>query len=86
MTYHEEIEQAFQEFRGSANFRLSTSDWGLITKWELNRIPLVCVLRGLKEAFRFQESRRKRYETINSLAYTSRWVIAEWVEYRKRAT
>ncbi len=83
-TYHEQIEQAFQEFRGTANFRLSTSDWSLMSKWQLNGIPLICAIRGLKEAFRFQESRRQRYETINSVSYCSRWVLSEWHKTRGR--
>ncbi len=85
MKYHEEIERHFQELRGTAGFLLSTSDWGLISKWQLNGIPLVCVLRGVKEAFRQQASRKHRDEMVNSLAYCAAQVIDEWREYRKRA-
>ena len=85
MTYHEEIERHFQELRGTPRFMLSTSDWGLISKWQLNGIPLVCALRGIKEGFRAHESRRKRDEQVNSMAYLAHHVISEWQEYRKRA-
>jgi len=84
VTYHEEIEQSFQEFRGTANFRLSTSDWGLISKWQLQQIPVEIVIRGVKEGFKQHEARRKR-ESVNSLAYLTATVLKEWAEYRKRA-
>ncbi len=85
MTYHQEIERHFQSLRGTQCFMLSTSDWGLVSQWQLNRIPLACVLRGLDEAFRKQAAKRSRFETINSLKYCSNFVISEWMEYRKRA-
>ncbi len=84
MTYHEEIERHFQSLRGTQCFMLSTSDWGLLSKWQLNSIPLVCVLRGLTEAFRKHEGRRLRHETINSVAYCTGAVLEEWKQYRKR--
>ncbi len=85
MTYHQEIERHFQSLRGTQCFMLSTSDWGLVSQWELNRIPLVCVLRGLDAAFKAHNARRKRFETINGLKYCSAQVMDQWKEYRKRA-
>ncbi len=84
MTYHQEIERAFQSFRGTQNFMLSTEDWGLLSRWQLNGIPVVCVLRGLDSAFKAHAARRNR-EMINSVAYCSAHVIDEWKQYRKRA-
>jgi len=85
LDYHNQIERHFQELRGTPQFMLSTSDWGLISKWQLNAIPLVCVIRGLSNAFRAHEARRRRGESINSLAYCSAQVLDQWREYRKRA-
>ncbi len=86
MTYHQEIERAFQSFRGTQNFMLSTEDWGLLSRWQLNGIPVVCVLRGLDSAFKAHAARRKRDELINSVSYCSAQVLDQWREYRKRAS
>ncbi len=84
MTYHQEIERAFQSFRGTQNFMLSTEDWGLLSRWQLNGIPIVCVLRGMDSAFKAHAARRKRDELINSVSYCSRWVLSEWHKTRGR--
>lgn len=83
--YHRNIERRFQELRGTPQFMLSTADWGLISKWQLNGIPLVCAIRGLDAAFKAHAARRKRDEMVNSVAYCAGQVIDQWREYRKRA-
>ncbi len=84
MTYHSEIERHFQSLRGTQCFMLSTSDWGLVSQWQLNRIPLACVLRGLDEAFRKQAAKRSRYESINGIKYCAPHVLREWHKTRGR--
>jgi len=81
--YHKQIEQRFQELRGSPAFLLSVADWNLITQWRSNGIPLACAIRGLELAFRQHEAKRKRHEAVNGLKYCSPQVIEEWQKHRK---
>src|SRR5882672_5609751 len=48
--YFTEIEQRFQQRRGSL-LMLSTLDWALIETWREAGVPLEAVLRGIDSAF-----------------------------------
>ncbi len=48
--YFTEIEQRFQQRRGSL-LMLSTLDWALIETWREAGVPLEAVLRGIDNAF-----------------------------------
>jgi hypothetical protein len=77
--YFTEIEEHFQQARGSGLFLLSPLDWALIEAWKNAGIPIQAVLRGIDAAFEKWRIRpaRARIHMINSLAYCAQAVAAE---------
>ncbi|MCZ2152849.1 MAG: hypothetical protein LC114_02925 [Bryobacterales bacterium] len=75
--YFTEIEEHFQQVRGTALFLLSPLDWSLIEVWKNSGIPLEAVLRGIDSSFEKWRSRKQQPRQINSLAYCSQAVLLE---------
>jgi hypothetical protein len=77
--YFTEIEEHFQQTRGTGLFLLSPLDWALIETWKNAGIPLEAVLRGIDVAFEKWRSRpaRARTHMVNSLAYCAQAVMEE---------
>ncbi len=75
--YFTEIEEHFQQARGTALFLLSPLDWALIETWKNSEIPLEAVLRGIDNAFEKWRSRKRHMRQVNSLAYCSQAVLEE---------
>ena len=76
-TYFTETEEHFQRARGTALFLLSPLDWALIESWKNAGIPLEAVLRGIDVAFEKWRGRKKKFQSVNSLAYCTQAVMAE---------
>ena len=74
--YFTEIEQRFQQRRGSL-LMLSTLDWALIETWRESGLPLDAVLRGIDAAFDKHEAKKHRPGTrkVNGLAWCSQAVM-----------
>lgn len=76
--YFTEIEQRFQQRRGSI-LLLSTLDWALIETWREAGIPLEAVLRGIDDAFDKHDARTlrssHRARKVNGLAWCSQAVM-----------
>lgn len=75
--YFTEIEEHFQQARGTALFLLSPLDWALIEAWKNSGIPLEAVLRGIDAAFEKWRSGKRKLQQVNSLAYCSQAVLKE---------
>ena len=75
--YFTEIEDRFQQARGTGLFLLSPLDWALIEAWKNSAIPLEAVLRGIDAAFEKWKTKRSRFQQVNSLAYCSQAVMVE---------
>ncbi len=75
--YFTEIEEHFQQARGTGLFLLSPLDWALIESWKNSGVPLEAVLRGIDVAFEKWRSRKSRAQQVNSLAFCSQPVMAE---------
>ena len=77
--YFTEIEDHFQQARGSGLFLISPLDWALIESWKNAGIPLEAVLRGIDQAFeKWRKSpARARIQMVNSLAYCAQAVATE---------
>jgi hypothetical protein len=77
--YFTEIEEHFQQARGTGLFLLSPLDWALIETWKNAGIPLEAALRGIDAAFEKWRSRppRARIHMVNSLAYCAQAVMEE---------
>ena len=75
--YFTEVEERFQQARGTALFLLSPLDWSLIEDWKNGGVPLEAVLRGIDRAFEKWRSGRSKIRTINSLAYCAQAVLEE---------
>src|ERR1700712_5156017 len=76
--YFTEIEQRFQQRRGSL-LMLSTLDWALIETWRDAGIPLEAVLRGIDDAFDKYDARSlragARLRKVNGLAWCAQSVM-----------
>ena len=72
--YFTEIEEYFWKKRGTA-LLVSTLDWALIDTWKQAQIPLETVLKGIDEAFKKNEKRRRGTRKVNSLAYCNQAVL-----------
>ena len=76
--YFTEIEQRFQQRRGSV-LLLSTLDWALIGTWREAGIPLEAVLRGIDDAFDKYDARSlrssHRARKVNGLAWCAQAVM-----------
>lgn len=85
--YFTEIEQRFQQRRGSL-LMLSTLDWALIETWREAGIPLEAVLRGIDNAFDKHDAKAARaagrVRKVNGLAWCSQSVM-EAVEQASEA-
>ncbi|HWZ52834.1 MAG TPA: hypothetical protein VNW54_15350, partial [Granulicella sp.] len=85
--YFTEIEQLFQQRRGSL-LMLSTLDWALIETWREAGIPLEAVLRGIDTAFDKHDAKTlsstRRVRKVNGLAWCSQ-AILEAVEQANEA-
>ena len=75
--YFTEIEEHFQQARGTSLFLLSPLDWALIESWKKSEVPLEAVLRGIDIAFEKWRARRSRTQQVNSLAFCSQAVMVE---------
>jgi len=85
--YFTEIEQRFQQRRGSL-LMLSTLDWALIETWREAGIPLEAVLRGIDSAFDKHDAKTLRaagrVRKVNGLAWCAQSVM-EAVEQAREA-
>lgn len=85
--YFTEIEQRFQQRRGSL-LMLSTLDWALIETWREAGIPLEAVLRGIDSTFDKHDAKALRaagrVRKVNGLAWCAQSVI-EAVEQAREA-
>ena len=75
--YFTEIEEHFQRARGTSLFLLSPLDWALLQTWKNSGIPLEAVLRGIDVAFEKWRTKKKRTQTVNSIAYCTQAVMVE---------
>lgn len=75
--YFTEIEERFQQARGTSLFLLSPLDWALIESWKTSGVPLDAVLRGIDAAFEKWRQKKQRTQQVNSLAYCSQAVLSE---------
>ncbi|MGO4210509.1 hypothetical protein AB4Y89_15540 [Terriglobus sp. 2YAB30_2] len=87
--YFTEIEQRFQQRRGSL-LMLSTLDWALIETWRDAGIPLEAVLRGIDQAFDKYDERQRRaprgVRKVNGLAWCAQAVMEATEEMKEAAT
>ncbi len=75
--YFTEIEEHFQQARGTSLFLLSPLDWALIETWKNSGIPLEAVLRGIDASFEKYHARKKKTQRVNSLAFCAQAVLTE---------
>lgn len=75
--YFTEIEEYFQQARGTSLFLLSPLDWALIETWKNAGVPLEAVLRGIDATFEKWRSRRSKTRQVNSIAYCAQAVLTE---------
>jgi DNA repair ATPase RecN len=75
--YFTEIEEHFQQARGTGLFLLSPLDWALIESWKNSGVPLEAVLRGVDAAFEKWHAKKKKLQQVNSIAYCTQAVYAE---------
>ena len=73
--YYTEIEERFQQARGSAIFLLSPLDWALIESWQQSGVPLEAALKGIDRAFEKWHQRKRKFRQVNSLAYCTQEVL-----------
>jgi len=75
--YFTEVEEHFQQTRGTALFLMSPLDWALIETWKSSGVPLEAVLRGIDSAFDKWKQKKTRTQAVNSLAYCAQAVMKE---------
>ncbi|MEZ5403301.1 MAG: hypothetical protein R2729_26715 [Bryobacteraceae bacterium] len=75
--YFTEVEERFQQARGTGLFLLSPLDWALIESWKGAGIPLEAVLRGIDVAFEKWREKKQRGRQVNSLAWCTQAVVEE---------
>ncbi len=73
--YFTEIEEHFQQARGTGLFLMSPLDWALIENWKNAGVPLEAVLKGIDEAFEKWRSRKQKRRMVNSVAYCTQAVM-----------
>lgn len=73
--YYTEIEERFQQARGSGIFLLSPLDWALIESWKESGVPLEAVLKGIDRAFEKWHQRTRKFRQVNSLAYCAQEIL-----------
>lgn len=82
--YFTEIEEHFQRRRGQATL-LSPLDWSLIESFQEAGIPVETVLRGLDQVFEKYQRRKNKFKKINSLAYCTQAILAEYERQKESA-
>jgi hypothetical protein len=86
--YFTEIEQRFQQRRGSL-LMLSTLDWALIETWREAGVPLEAVLRGIDSAFDKHDAKALRApgraRKVNGLAWCAQSVMEALEQAREAA-
>ncbi|HYL36087.1 MAG TPA: hypothetical protein VEV17_09260 [Bryobacteraceae bacterium] len=75
--YFTEVEEHFQEARGTGLFLMSPLDWALVETWKNAGVPLEAVLRGIDVAFENWRGKRNRVQMVNSVAYCAQAVLTE---------
>jgi hypothetical protein len=75
--YFTEVEEHFQQARGTGLFLMSPLDWALVESWKNAGVPLEAVLRGIDEAFEKWRGRKTKTQMVNSLAYCTQAVLAQ---------
>ena len=73
--YFTEIEEHFQQARGSGFFLLSPLDWAMIETWKESGIPLDAVHKGIERAFEKWHARKRKTRMVNSIAYCAQEVL-----------
>ncbi len=73
--YFTEIEEHFQQARGSGFFLLSPLDWTMIETWKESGIPLDAVHNGIERAFEKWHARKRKTRMVNSIAYCAQEVL-----------
>lgn len=73
--YFTEVEECFQQARGTGLFLLSPLDWALIESWRSSGVPLEAVLKGINGAFEKWRSRKNKRRQVNSLVYCAQAVM-----------
>ena len=75
--YFTEVEEHFQQARGTALFLMSPLDWALVETWKNAGVPLEAVLRGIDSAFDKWRRKKTPSQAVNSLAYCAQAVMKE---------
>jgi hypothetical protein len=75
--YFTEVEERFQKARGTGLFLMSPLDWALVEAWKNAGVPLEAVLRGIDGAFEKWRAKKKRGQSVNSVAYCAQAVMIE---------
>jgi len=75
--YFTEVEEHFQEARGTGLFLMSPLDWALVEAWKNAGVPLEAVLRGIDLALENWRNRKNRLQMVNSIAYCTQAVLNE---------
>jgi hypothetical protein len=75
--YFTEVEERFQKARGTSLFLMSPLDWALVESWKNAGVPLEAALRGIDAAFEKWRTKKKRGQSVNSVAYCAQAVLAE---------
>jgi len=78
--YFTEIEEHFQQARGSGFFLLSPLDWAMIETWKDSGVPLEAVHKGIDRAFEKWRARKQKARMVNSLAYCAQEVLSAAAE------
>ena len=73
--YFTEIEEHFQQARGTGLFLLSPLDWAMIETWKESGIPLDAVHKGIDRAFEKWRARKHKTRRVNSVAYCAQEVL-----------
>jgi hypothetical protein len=73
--YFTEVEQQFQQARGSGLFLLSPLDWALLESWKESGVPLEAAIKGIERAFEKYHKRKRKFQQVNSLAYCTQEVL-----------
>lgn len=84
--YFTEIEEHFQQARGSGFFLLSPLDWAMIETWKDSGIPIEAVHKGIDRAFEKWRARKQKTRMVNSLAYCAQEVLGAASEGSEAAT
>ena len=73
--YFTEVEDHFRMARDSGMFMMSPLDWAVVEAWKDAGIPVEAVLKGIDRAFEKHRRRKRRFSTVNSVAYCAQEVM-----------